>query len=458
MKKGDVDAAIGDFSDVIRLDPKAAEAYRMRGMLYLSKDDFGPAINDFTVLLKFNSTNSVAYANRMGAYWLKGDYQNAVADCKTLVRLNPGDGDYWNKLAMMLATCPAATARNGKEAVEAATKACGLSAWQMPPYIATLAAAYAESGDFKQAVNYQQQALAMLGWPASARDAMKKRLELYQQGKPFHDVPFSGDQSSQNLPQQSLPTAASGADEPASMVKTNAHSILTNSVLLEIDAAATYLKDLKKQGQLPGVSTNSPEDVTTSGLHVSDLKELKYPFAMTFLATFAGDSFTNHYTAMQPAADAAWQLERAWQTDPQGRTVKEWPVSSVPKLHATGSVDDLGTLAAMEKDISSQSTREALMRELRAAATFLAELGKHGSLPGIPKNGRESVTTGALPRLEFSKGVTYPFAVTFYVNVVGEPFTNHYTLMQPAKDAAWQFEKAWRTDSEGRTVKEWPVK
>ncbi len=238
---------------------------------------------------------------------------------------------------------------------------------------------------------------------------------------------------------------------------TNACSIAANSTLLEIDGAAAYLKELKQQGYLPGAPQSSHFTMTTGDQPASKLKGTGYPFTMTFLVTLAEDSFTNHYTVMRTAKAAAWQLNRAWQTDPQGRTIKEWPVDSVPKLHATGSVDDLGTLAAMEKDISSRSTREALTHELRAAAMFLTELGKRGDLPGIPKNGRESVTTGALPRSEFSKGVTYPFAVTFHVNATGESFTNHYTLMRPAKDAAWQFKKAWRTDAEGHTVKEWPL-
>jgi tetratricopeptide (TPR) repeat protein len=456
LKKGDADAAIADFGKVIQLNPRAVESYRMRGMLYLSKHDFDPAISDFTALLKLDSTNSEAYANRMGAYWLKGDYQNGVADCKMLVQLNPGKSHDWNELALMLATCPEASARDGKEAVVAAKKACELSEWQMPPYIASLAAAYAEAGDFKQAVKYQQQALAMPGWPETSRDDMQKRLQLYQQGKPFHEPPFSDNQAGQDSRQQPTPAATSGTDEPASTATTNAASALTNSVLLEIDGAATYLKELKKQGYLPGVPKSSHSTITTGNQSASKLKRLRYPFTMTFLATLAEDSSTNHYTVMQTTKAAAWQLNRAWQTDPQGRIIKEWPVTSVPRLQATAPSQDLTNLAAMQNELSShQAMRGPLMRELRAAAKLLTELGRSGRLPGMfAHHGHEQVTIDASP----FKEVNYPFVVTFRVNEAGESLTNHYMLVQSAEDAPWQLQKAWRTDAEGHTIKEWQVK
>jgi tetratricopeptide (TPR) repeat protein len=124
----------------------------------------------------------------MGASWLKGDFQSAVADCRTIVQLNPRATYYWRKLSMMLSSCPDASVRDGKEAVEAARKACELSDWKEPLCLVTLAEAYADSGDFKQAVKYQKQALAMTDWPAPQRDELQRRLALYQQGKPYHEA------------------------------------------------------------------------------------------------------------------------------------------------------------------------------------------------------------------------------------------------------------------------------
>ncbi len=72
--------------------------------------------------------------------------------------------------------------------------------------------------------------------------------------------------------------------------------------------------------------------------------------------------------------------------------------------------------------------------------------------------GHEQVTTSLVASRLESAEVKYPPAVTFLVTETGEVFTNHYTLVRSEKGAAWQLDKAWRTDPQGRTVKEWPVK
>ncbi len=79
-------------------------------------------------------------------------------------------------MAWLRATCPVARVRNGKEAVEAATNACELTNWEKWEYIDALAGAFAEAGDFEKAVNYQEQAIQMLGVADGDRREMGQRL------------------------------------------------------------------------------------------------------------------------------------------------------------------------------------------------------------------------------------------------------------------------------------------
>jgi hypothetical protein len=113
-------------------------------------------------------------------------------------------------------------------------------------------------------------------------------------------------------------------------VRTNFSSILTNSAMAEMSAGVKFLTELKNQGGVPGVLKDS-HAVVTGGLHtddpeLSDLKEAKYPFLLTFNVVLTGDSLTNHYTIIRASPDADWQLQRAWRTDTEGNTIKEWPV------------------------------------------------------------------------------------------------------------------------------------
>lgn len=60
---------------------------------------------------------------------------------------------------MVWATARGSKFRDGKKAIESARRACELTDWQELPFVATLACAYAEAGDFDNAVKYQERIL-----------------------------------------------------------------------------------------------------------------------------------------------------------------------------------------------------------------------------------------------------------------------------------------------------------
>jgi serine/threonine-protein kinase len=61
-------------------------------------------------------------------------------------------------------------------------KACDQTSWQNPQWLDTLAAAYAETGDFAQAIKWEKKAADATGSPR-----MRARLSLFQPQQPFHD-------------------------------------------------------------------------------------------------------------------------------------------------------------------------------------------------------------------------------------------------------------------------------
>ena len=117
----------------------------------------------------------------------RGNHGQAVAAYEELLERDPDDQMALNGLAWLLATSPDASLRDGKRAIELAAGACEWSNWSEPSFLDTLAAAYAEAGDFAHAVAMQNKAIASL--PAGSADVSdyRERLQLYQNKKPYRE-------------------------------------------------------------------------------------------------------------------------------------------------------------------------------------------------------------------------------------------------------------------------------
>ena len=77
--------------------------------------------------------------------------------------------------------------RDGRQAVAAATKACEVTGRNEPGLLDTLAAAYAESGDFDSALKWQVKAIE-LETDAKEKAAYGERLKLYKDKQPYRDT------------------------------------------------------------------------------------------------------------------------------------------------------------------------------------------------------------------------------------------------------------------------------
>ena len=86
-----------------------------------------------------------------------------------------------------LLTCPKSEIRNGTEAIRLATQACQITKRQNTEMLDTLAAAYAEAGQFAEAVPTAQKAIALAqaaGQPDLAA-RLQAELKQYEAGLPI---------------------------------------------------------------------------------------------------------------------------------------------------------------------------------------------------------------------------------------------------------------------------------
>jgi tetratricopeptide (TPR) repeat protein len=124
-----------------------------------------------------------------------GDYGKTIADLEHSLQLADNSIESLNGIAWFQATCPDAKYRDGKKAVENARKACDINQGKDWRTLDTLAAAYAESGDFAAAITAENKALGLVEkLPANdanskTLDKVRARIKLYEAKKPYRDEP-----------------------------------------------------------------------------------------------------------------------------------------------------------------------------------------------------------------------------------------------------------------------------
>ena len=78
--QGDVNRAVADYNESMRIDPTYPAAYNNRGNIWFHRGDFDRAIADFSQAIQLDPKDGVAYANRGSALGAKGNFDRAIAD------------------------------------------------------------------------------------------------------------------------------------------------------------------------------------------------------------------------------------------------------------------------------------------------------------------------------------------------------------------------------------------
>jgi len=191
LERRDVDGAIEDFNKAIRLAPRNGISHLGRGTALFLKQRYVPALLDFNVAVARLPNYPPAYLNRGLARARLGDFEFARTDFDLAIALNPEMAGAFGARAWLFATCLDARFRDAAQAVADATRACELSGWQDAQLLCTLAAAYAEAGDFESARERQVQAMQLRPNDAAFLRLCDERLELFGVSLPVRETPVA---------------------------------------------------------------------------------------------------------------------------------------------------------------------------------------------------------------------------------------------------------------------------
>ena len=182
VESGNYEKARQCYDAAIARDPKEWAPYFSRALVFAHQQKWALAARDFNTVLQLSPTNYLAAIFRGWVNERLGNYKSSLAEYDRILSVGPlplTRALTLNSRAWLRATCPDANFRNAKQAIADARAACNLTSWGKPDHIDTLAAAYAEAGDFDSAVRFEQQALAH-DRKEEDRKGYEYRLSMYQ--------------------------------------------------------------------------------------------------------------------------------------------------------------------------------------------------------------------------------------------------------------------------------------
>jgi len=170
---------------LLEFNPANTQLRMQLAMNYSMGDFHDAAIGEFSKVIRQDPKNWLAKYSRADTYLNVGKHKEAIADYEAALKINREYDNLLNNLAWVLSTSPVDDVRDGKRAVELALKACEVSNYEKPHILSTLAAAYAESGDFKNAVKWAKKAVEI--GREDIQEQLEHELKSYSKKKPWRE-------------------------------------------------------------------------------------------------------------------------------------------------------------------------------------------------------------------------------------------------------------------------------
>jgi protein O-mannosyl-transferase len=190
LQNGRFDEAIAHYQKAIAVSPDHFLARYGLGQALLEKGEIDSAIQVCRSALLLRPLDADCHTTLAIALEEKGNPAEAIQHYQKALELAPKSIPTLTNLAWLLATSRDASLRNGLKAVELAKQADRLVGGTNTLVLRTLAAAYAENGEFANAIRTARSAmqLARMHGEDSLMTDLGQQIAVYQLGMPYRDT------------------------------------------------------------------------------------------------------------------------------------------------------------------------------------------------------------------------------------------------------------------------------
>ncbi|MDG2207415.1 MAG: tetratricopeptide repeat protein [Pirellulales bacterium] len=200
---GQLDEAIAGMERAVEALPEENDLLMNLAVYYTSNHQTNEALRIYDKLLDRSLPHAIIYQYRGDLFLNIGKQAEAIKDYDQALKLQPNASGILNNLAWVLATSTEDELRDAKRALELAKRACEVTQYKEAHILSTLAAAFAEKGDFTEAVRWSEEAVK-LGNPA-VDDQLKAELKSYREGKPWREKHTASQDTENNQSEQASP-------------------------------------------------------------------------------------------------------------------------------------------------------------------------------------------------------------------------------------------------------------
>jgi tetratricopeptide (TPR) repeat protein len=198
LRKGKLDDAISLLQAAVDLRPENSPAHENLAKALLQKGQVADALVHYRKLLELQPDN-IEVHNIVGTVLIQqGQAREAVEEWQKVLAIRPDNGNAMSNLAWVFAASPDDSLRDGPQAVQLAEQALRISGGRIPIIFRTLAAAYAENGQFSEAIETARRGsdLANSQGNSGLATELQGSIALYQAGRPLRDPSLANGSSS----------------------------------------------------------------------------------------------------------------------------------------------------------------------------------------------------------------------------------------------------------------------